>query len=110
MKRKSMGDIPSLAGVYRRTKLSTREQASTELARMEHEKARLERELGIWTAHQKRAQARLQGVNDRINAIKQTLEPPAMPSLQIGNSGEAAQSGNGEREQKPGWREVSLEY
>lgn len=111
MKRKSIRDLPSLAGAYRRTKPSTREQASTELARMEHERARLEHELGICTAHQKRAMARLQGVNNRIATLKAIIDPlsgsAAQPDAASGGSLLDAQP---VKDTKPGWREVTLEY
>lgn len=108
-KRKSMRDLPSLSGAYRRTKPTTREQASTELARMEHEKARLEHELGIWTAHQKRAMARLQGVNDRIATLKAMIEPPTAPPA-AAPGGSLLDARDADEAAKPGWREVTLEY
>ncbi len=53
---RSMRDIPTIQGLRNRSVPTTREQVMSELARLEHEKARLEREMNIWLANQKKTE------------------------------------------------------
>jgi len=57
----------------------SREQAVSELARLEHERARLDRTLQIWIANQQQVSAQLDEVHARIALIQRTLQPAAAP-------------------------------
>ena len=114
MKQKCIGgmrDIPTIQGLRNHSVPTTRAQAVTELARLEHEKARLERELNMWIGNQKKTEKRLQRVEERLTHLQQVLQPPVgaeSPKRQPRrSSSEKADSGGGET---PGWREISLEY
>jgi predicted nuclease with TOPRIM domain len=115
MKTKSvrgMRDVPTIQGLRHRSVPTTREQAVTELARLEHEKARLERELNIWASNQQKTAGRLQQVEERLALLEQMLNPPpaedtAKRTAARRSSPQEADSGEGAAQ---GWREVSLEY
>ena len=64
-----MRDIPTNYGLNNRSLPKTREQAVTELARLEHEKSRLERELKIWTENQQQTQTRIEQVTERLALV-----------------------------------------
>lgn len=112
MKMRGMRDIPTIQGLSNRSVPTTREQAVTELARLEHEKARLERELKMWTENQKKTQARLQKVEERLALLQQTLDPPATqsPPRRRKASRPSAEDAEGDDDESQGWREISLEY
>lgn len=117
---KGMRDIPTIQGLSSRSVPDTRPQAATELARLEHEKARLERELKMWIDNQKRTESRLWLVEERLALVQQVVVAPAAgdstkPVLS-GAEGrtrvrqsptEEADSGEGEAQ---GWQEIPLEY
>lgn len=109
---RGMRDIPTIQGLNSRAVPNTRPQAATELARLEHEKARLERELKIWIDNQKRTEGWLRQVEERLALVKQVVVPLAAE----GSTGRAkvrrsptekADSGEGEAQ---GWQEIPLEY
>ncbi len=109
---KGMRDIPTIQGLRHRSVPTTREQAVTELARLEHEKARLERELNIWVSNQQKTAGRLQQVEERLALLEQILNPPAADDTAKRTAAhrsptKEADSGKGAAQ---GWREVSLEY
>ena len=89
------------------TKTKTREGAATELSRLEHEKARLERERQMWLSNQTRAQQRLQMVERRIAEMEAILTRSAGGPARRRNTRAAARQATLE---KKGWREVALEY
>jgi chromosome segregation ATPase len=96
-----MRDIPTIQGLRNRAVPSTREQIVSELARMEHEKARLERELNIWQSNAKRTEGRILQVQDRLALLRNVLDE----SLSMHRSGdEEEENTNGK------YQEVSLEY
>jgi septal ring factor EnvC (AmiA/AmiB activator) len=108
---KGMRDIPTVQGLRNRSVPTTREQAVTELARLEHEKSRLERELNMWINNQKKTEGRLQRVKERLALLQQVLDPPAADGstkrqARRSPTGEAT-GGEGEAQ---GWREIPLEY
>jgi hypothetical protein len=116
---RGMRDIPTIQGLSSRSVPNTRPQAATELARLEHEKARLERELKMWIDNQKRTESRLRLVEERLALVQQVVVAPAAgdstkPVLS-GAEGrrvrqsptEEADSGEGEAQ---GWQEIPLEY
>ena len=119
MKLRTMRDIPSISTACRRQKPGTREQAVNELAHLEHEKVRLERELSIWAGNAKRTQDRLQYVLDRLAVLQNILRPPAPQAASApATASDGAAAGPASADagadspdgSKPAWREVSLEY
>ena len=68
--------VRDLAAPARR---ATQAQVVAELARNEHEKARLERELGIWATNHDATGHRLQRVVDRIAELWTQLEAMGRP-------------------------------
>lgn len=50
-----------------------REQALGELARLEHERARLERTLEVWLANQRKTEHQIQQVLQRIETVQSSL-------------------------------------
>jgi len=101
-----MRDIPTIQGLKNRGVPSNREQIVGELARMEHEKARLERERDMWASNQKKTQFRLSNVQERINLLQATLDeisPRVRPPTPEGEQEKPA-------EKSLRYQEVSLEY
>jgi septal ring factor EnvC (AmiA/AmiB activator) len=109
---KGMRDIPTIQGLSSRSVPDTKPQAATELARLEHEKARLERELNIWIANQKKTEDRLRQVEERLALVRQVLDPTAAGGstkrAKVRRS-PAGKTDSGEEEAQ-GWREIPLEY
>mgnify|MGYP001572110037 CR=1 FL=1 len=70
---KGMHDIPTGQGLTNRSVRATRAQVVAHLARAEHEKARLERELAMWVANQKQTERRLRRVLERIEVLQGSL-------------------------------------
>ena len=71
---RGMRDIPTIQGLRNRSVPASRAQTVSELARLEHEKARLERELHIWIANQKKTENRLQQAEERIVLLQKTMD------------------------------------
>jgi hypothetical protein len=108
-----MRDIPTIQGLRNQSMPTTREQAVAEVARMEHEKARLQRELGIWLGNQEKTQNRLRQVEERLTRLQEMLDPPADtgPAHGQGRRSQAGPADDDEGEDKTHtWREISLEY
>jgi chromosome segregation ATPase len=109
---RGMRDIPTIQGLRHRAVPANREQAVSELARLEHEKARLERELKMWASNQQKTESRLQQVEARLALLEQVLNPPAADGSNKRTAirrSRTDKSDNGEGEAQ-GWREVPLEY
>jgi predicted nuclease with TOPRIM domain len=105
-----MRDIPTIQGLRNRAVPSSREQVVSELARLEHEKARLERELNMWLTNQKKTQERIQQVQERVNLLQHVLDDIS-PKRQPTSSPSSGEQTSEEEEQKVGkYREVPLEY
>lgn len=104
---RGMRDAPTHQGLGNRSVPSTREQIMTELARLEHERARLEREISMWIDNRKKAEGRLQRVAERIALLEQAMDESSAkhrPSSADGRS-------RGSREQENViWQEIPLEY
>jgi hypothetical protein len=81
--------IQSLAG---RSVPDSREQIVAEQARLEHERARLTRELNMWQENARKTAGRLQTVEDRMSLLRRTIEPMLEP------------------EPATEWHEIVLEY
>jgi len=96
-----MRDIPTHQGLkYHRSAPANREQIMSELAQLEHENARLEREITIWLSNQKRTQTRIEQVQKRMHLMRRMFEE-LLPKPQAAPSGQDT-SGH--------YREVNLEY
>ena len=98
---------PTVYGLMKRSKPNGRDEAITELARLEHEKARLERELALWRSNEKRTQQRLQTILNRVALLQalvdgrssETASPQAVSGPQ-----------NEEAVESEEWATVRLEY
>ncbi len=119
MKPKGIRDVPTLQLLTKRTLLSAREQAATDLARLEHEKARLERELKLWTTKQVETEKRLAHVRQQLGMLQQVLnasddkpkrakrrrvQPPAGGERKDSNKKTVS------TEPQKTWREIEIEY
>src|SRR5689334_12619267 len=71
---KGMRQITTIQGLRSRSVPSSREQIMAELSRLEHEKARLEREQKIWLANQQKTGERLRATEDRIELLRGAFE------------------------------------
>lgn len=100
---RSMRDIPTIQGMKNRAVPSNREQIMSELARLEHEKARLERENTIWLANQKKCEKRVRQVQERAELLRIKLEE-LLPKPLTKQSAEEAEKKSHK------FRGVSLEY
>ncbi len=120
MKTKSargMRDIPTIQGLRHRSLPTSREQTVAEVARLEHEKSRLKRELNLWIGHQKRTESQLQQVEERLAVLQQILDQPAdddqtepsdrrRPKVRR-SPAEEADSGEDKVQE---WKKITLEY
>ncbi|MBU0493738.1 MAG: hypothetical protein KKA73_04485 [Chloroflexi bacterium] len=111
-KARGMRDIPTIQGLRNRATPVTREQAVTELARLEHEKARLQRELNTWIVNQEKTEERLRQLEERLSLVQQILGPPAAAgsARPAGTRRSPTEPTAGDPDPGPGWREMSLEY
>jgi len=104
MKIKGMRSVPTMQGLAHRAVPSNREQTVSELARQEHERARLQRERNLWNSKKEQTEQRLQAVEARIKLIEQALyETRPAHQAKTGDAAEGSQ-------EKKNWREVPLEY
>lgn len=108
IKIKSMRDVQTLAGQAHRAVTGTRAQAVSELAYLEHEKERLERELNVWTCNQKKAESRLQALHQRIAMLQGVLE--VQPSAERRAQRAKEEAPDTSQEPESSWRKISLEY
>lgn len=107
MKPKGMHDVPTAQSLISRSIPATRAQMVTRLARMEHERERLERELNVWGGKQQQTEERLQKVRQRIEVLQRALdESLADKEREDGDDQPTA----GEERKAEGWREIPLEY
>ncbi|MBI3362504.1 MAG: hypothetical protein HY023_15490 [Chloroflexi bacterium] len=104
---RDMRDIPTIQGLRHRAMPRTREQALAEMVRLEHEKARLGRELNIWADNQKRTEDRLRHVEERLALVPKLLDE-ASAAEESGKSNPEWTSGD-ERQPKRR-REIRVEY
>jgi hypothetical protein len=105
---RGMRDVPTIQGLRNRALPTTRAQAVTEVARLEHEKARLQRELEMWQANEKKTSHRLARVQERLALLQHILDP-APVKKSTARRRKTRQSPDGESEGQA-WREMKLEY
>jgi hypothetical protein len=108
---RGMRDIPTIQGLRHRAVPTSREQIVAEVARLEHEKARLQRERGIWLDNQSKTEGRLAQVEERLLRLQQMLDPPdnAGPARRQARPSPGGPADDDEDEPRT-WREISLEY
>lgn len=114
---RGMRDIPTIQGLRHRSLPTTREQTVAELARLEHEKVRLKRELNLWIDHQKRTENQLQQVEERLAILQQMMDQTADDdSTKPLGRGRArvrqsrTEKGDSDEGKAQDWREIPLEY
>jgi hypothetical protein len=108
---RGMRDLMTIQGISGRTVPDSREQIVAEQSRLEHERARLRRELEMWQGNLDKTAGRLQGVEDRMALLRRTLEPmldpePAAPDAER----RASRAVEPEPEPATTWHEIVLEY
>ena len=106
---RGMRDVPTIQGSRKRSLSATREQAVTELARLEHEKARLERELGIWLANEKKTSWRLARVDEQLAVLQHILSPVTVKSADEKRRPHPSPDEDAPRADQS-WQEIKLEY
>ena len=112
MKMRTMRDVPTIQGLRNHATPTTREQAITELARLEHELARLQREMNMWIANQNKTAERMHQVEQRLAFLREILEPQRVedaPERRADRS-ETSKADASEQEKTQGWRTVNLQY
>jgi chromosome segregation ATPase len=114
---RGMRNIPTIQGLRHRSLPTSREQTVAEVARLEHEKARLKRELNLWTDHQKRTEDQLQQVEERLAILQEMMDQTAdddsaKPSSQrrTKTRRSLAEKGDSREGEAQSWREIPLEY
>lgn len=106
---RGMRDMTTIQGLRHKVLPKNREQAVTELARLEHEKARLECEIAMWVGNQRRTEARLHNINQRLALLETMLHPDGASSSKPARTGR--RSGEDEDDDDPqSWHEVSISY
>lgn len=103
---KGLKDIAKHAMPTNRGVPRTGAQAAFELALLEHEKTKLQRELSTWDANERQARARLQAAKERSVALRRYLESAETARAESGKPKPKART----RRAPPAWRAVSLEY
>jgi hypothetical protein len=97
---KGLRDIATHSSMVSRGMPGTRQRAAFELALLEHEKAKLEREIGMWGANQRQAATRLRLARERSALLTRQLQEPA--------AGE--RTPRRPKRRRPARRSVTLEY
>jgi hypothetical protein len=106
---RGMRDLMTIQGIAGRSVPDSREQIVAEQSRLEHERARLRRELAMWEENGRKTAGRLQAVEDRMTLLRRTLEPLLDPAPAEANRGSARQA-EPETEPSTVWHEIVLEY
>lgn len=104
-KRRGMRDIATIQSLAGRSIPQSREHIAAELARLEHEKARLERELNMWANNVRRTEEQIQHIEDRLTLLQQAIDRPRQgePTSEPVLPSSSQESGND-------WQAVVLEY
>lgn len=112
MRVRGMRDVASTQVVANR-RPNSREQAITDLARLEHEKARLQRELMVWTTKQQATDRRLEQITAQLEVLQETLEYTSSERAKTGADQKAAAQADGADAGLTDtklWKEIQLEY
>lgn len=105
MRPKGLRDMRTSQHLSRRNQNGSREQAVAELARLEHEKARLTRELDVWRQNMQRTAEQLEQVEARLAALHQQIEQPAATP-----AAPPARRARRDEPDPPQYTSISLEY
>jgi chromosome segregation ATPase len=103
---RGMRELMTIQGLAGRKVPDSREQIVAEQARLEHERARLRRELEMWQENARKTGARLQSLEDRMALLRRTIEPLLDPDPER----PAPRNADSEPESTTVWHEVVLEY
>jgi len=103
-----MRELMTIQGIAGRSVPDSREQIVAEQSRLEHERARLRRELEMWQGNMEKTAQRLQGVEDRMALLRRTIEPMLEPEPAAATERRAARQA--EPDPATEWHEVVLEY
>jgi chromosome segregation ATPase len=103
---RGMRELMTIQGIAGRKVPDSREQIVAEQARLEHERARLRRELEMWQKNADKTAGRLQALEDRMALLRRTIEPLLDPEPERPGSRNA----ESETESTTVWHEVVLEY
>ena len=107
-------EVPTLTGQVAWSPPRSRAQAVTEFARLEHERLRLETELGTRAALQRDLEARVRLVSQRLAMVMQMLndEPVrrAAPAAPVGTAPVEAKPAVEEQVPESVYQTVSIEY
>lgn len=100
-KRRGLRDIATGQRGQRRGLPQSRQQAISDLGRLEQEKIRLERELAIWQANQRRTEQRMALVEARLAQLQPVLGVCATTPVQPATPEHVAPAG---------WATFTLDY
>jgi hypothetical protein len=103
---RGMRELMTIQGLAGRSVPDSREQIVAEQARLEHERARLRRELEMWQENGRKTALRLQAAEDRMALLRRTLEPLLDPEPDR----PAPRHAEPAPEPTTLWHEVVLEY
>ena len=108
---RGMRDLMTIQGIAGRSVPDSREQIVAEQARLEHERARLRRELEMWQENGRKTAGRLHAVEERMALLRRTLEPlvDSEPAADTNRRTRAVES-EPESELATTGHEVTLEY
>lgn len=97
---RGLKDISTRHALLNRQVPRTRAQAAFELALLENEKTKLQRERGIWVANQQQTEARLHLAQERSVVLRRLLDEEKSGRKPVKKR----------RKPAPTWRSVTLEY
>jgi len=112
MKVKGIRNLATIQTVRNRTRPSSRAEMAAHLARWEHERVRVERELQIFEEKRANSLEALQQVRAQIDQLKQVLYDSEENQSEVtrGSLGQAEQSGKNSKTSTKSVRTVTLEY
>ena len=105
MKAKGMRDLATIQTVRNNSRPSSRAEMATQLARLEHELFREERELQIFEDKKAHALEALQQTRARIDQLQQALYEPEENQSEV-TRGSSGQTEQGDKESKKGTKSV----
>jgi len=106
---KGVHDIPTAQSLVNRSMPTSRADLMTQLARMEREQAKLERELDLWIGKQRKTQKRLRQIQQRMELLQRALDESSGDQKRRHDDVARQRADVESRASKPA-RVVSLEY
>ncbi|NJM08210.1 hypothetical protein HC891_21555 [Candidatus Gracilibacteria bacterium] len=101
MRPKGLRNLRTVQQANRRNQIGSREQMVAELARLEHEKARLQREVEVWRQNQRRTETQLEHVEARLAQLARAIDLTGAESVPANRDNEA---------ESRTWLGMTLEY